>query len=590
MNLRIDQSKFMLGDAELKIYSGAMHYFRIPQEYWEDRLTKLKLAGFNTVETYVCWNLHEPQKGQYDFEGMLDIVKFIETARKVGLYVIVRPGPYICAEWDFGGFPAWLIRDENIKLRCYDDGYLKHVSDWYKVFLGKIDKLQITKGGNIIAMQVENEYGSYGNDKKYLQYIKDLMLDCGVECLLFTADGECKWMIYGGNLPDTFTALTFGSNAAGAFKTIESIKPNEPKMCAEFWCGWFDHWGERHHTRGAATILHEINTFIKSGASFSFYMFHGGTNFGFNAGANFHSRYFPTVTSYDYCAPISECGDLTPNYFAVSKLLRDAQGLPQVEFPPNSPKQNIGEIKLTSSSSLLDNLNTLGEKHYSAVPLYMEKYGQNFGLIHYHAVVEGEYSLCPLTIEGIHDIAYLYIDGKLKAKYDRSKPFGLFKKNIDGKLQIMMMPFSGSKTIDILVEAMGRVNYGLKLYDNKGLCSVRLERQLVHEWEVTTLPLDNINKLSFSNSDNMAPVFKKGQFTTNSKNDCFVDARNLGKGYIWVNGHNLGRYWTEKGPQKTLYLPGVWLKTNGEANEIIILELEKNSIDKIAIIDKHILS
>ena len=290
------------------IYSGAMHYFRIVPDYWRDRLQKLKACGFNAVETYMCWNLHEPQKGEFDFSGGLDIRRFILTAQELGLYVILRPGPYICAEWDFGGFPAWLLADENIRLRTSDEVYLSHVRSYIARVMEEVGDLQCTEGGPVIALQVENEYGSYGNDKRYLAALKNILTDCGAKVMLFTSDGTCPYMLAGGSTEGALVTVNFGSNVGGNFAALAEVQKDAPEMCTEFWCGWFDHFGGKHHTRGYKSVLKELSAFLDRGASFNFYMFHGGTNFGFTAGANFDSRYRPTITSYDYCAPLNEYG------------------------------------------------------------------------------------------------------------------------------------------------------------------------------------------------------------------------------------------------------------------------------------------
>lgn len=285
------EDAFLLDGKEFHIYSGAMHYFRILPEYWEDRLRKLKAAGFNTVETYVCWNLHEPRKGEFDFSGRLDLVSFLETAQRVGLYALVRPGPYICGEWDFGGLPAWLLRDRNMRLRCSDPRFVAHVADFFRVLLPKLLPLQCTRGGNLLAVQVENEYGSYGNDKSYLRQIRDLIRSCGIDVLLFTSDGATAGMLSGGTVEDVLPTVNFGSGADKAFQALESLPGRGPKMCTEFWCGWFDHFGGKHHTRGYKSVLKELNAFLDRGAGFNFYMFHGGTNFGFTNGANYDGVY-----------------------------------------------------------------------------------------------------------------------------------------------------------------------------------------------------------------------------------------------------------------------------------------------------------
>lgn len=584
----IKDKKFMMDGKQFNIYSGAIHYFRVLPEYWEDRLTKLKLAGFNTVETYVCWNLHEPKPGEFCFEGMLDIVRFVETAKKVGLYCIVRPGPYICAEWDFGGLPAWLLKDKNMQIRCNYPDYLTCVERFYKKLLPMLVPHLETHGGNIIAMQVENEYGSYGNDKKYLRFIEKLMQDCGIDCLYFTSDGNWKNMLSGGSLPDIYKVLNFGSRTKTAFNCFKDFENDGPNMCGEFWCGWFDHWRDRHHTRDAASVGREIKDFLDIDASFNFYMFHGGTNFGFNAGANYSAKYDPTITSYDYCALLNEWGDYTPAYHEVRKILCEKQGIEMNELPPSPALQNIGKVKLTEFASLFDNLDNISEKHYVPVPESMEYFGQNFGLIYYETVLSGKYDISQLDIRDVHDFGYVYFDGKLKRIIDRteytSKKAGikaLFGKKSNGK--ILMPALNGERKIGVLVDIMGRVNYGDKMIDRKGITDIYVGAQRNMDYDVYTMPLDNLDKLNFKASSDSLPVFMKGEFKADSKADCFVHLDGFKKGYVWVNGFNLGRYW-EVGPQKSLYLPGVLLK---DKNEIIVLEMEGYSNPSVSILDKH---
>ena len=548
--LTIKDGEFKMNGESFRIYSGSMHYFRIMPEYWEDRLRKLKAAGFNTVETYVCWNMHEPRKGDFDFTGRFDIRRFIKTAQEVGLYAIVRPGPYICAEWDFGGLPAWLLKDRNMRLRCAYPEYLQHVSDFYHRLFEEIGDLQQSEGGNIIAMQIENEYGSYGNDKEYLRYIEKLMLDCGTKVMLFTSDGDDNSMLSGGTLPDVFKTLNFGSRASEIFNAMDRFHENTPKMCTEFWCGWFDHWGEEHHTRGSDSVAGEIKDFLDIDASFNFYMFHGGTNFGFTAGANCYEEYQPTVTSYDYCALLTEWGDYTPAYYAVRELLLKAQNLPETELPASPELQTIGKVELDESTSLMSNFDNLGEHHRVPLPESMEYFGQNSGMIYYETKLEQIYDPRELRVANVHDTAYVYIDGEHKATIDRRdenkvKGYDTFK--FDG--------CTDGCTIGVLVDAMGRVNYGEHLYDRKG---------------IDTLPLDNPEKIDFSLEGGKYPLFMRGHFKAQSQSDCFVHLDGFKKGCVYINGFNIGRYW-EIGPQRALYIPGVLLK---DENEIIILELE----------------
>ena len=588
--LEIKNKEFYMNGKPFKIYSGAMHYFRILPEYWEDRLTKLKLAGFNTVETYVSWNLHEPSPNEFCFDGMLDIVKFIETAKKVGLYCIVRPGPYICAEWDFGGLPAWLLKDKNMQIRCTYPDYLACVERFYKKLLPMLVPHLETNGGNIIAMQVENEYGSYGNDKEYLRFIENLMKECKIDVLYFTSDGNWKNMLSGGSLPHIYKVLNFGSKAKTAFNCLKDFENDGPNMCGEFWCGWFDHWGDIHHTRDASSVGNEIKDFLDTGASFNFYMFHGGTNFGFTAGANQNpgKAYEPTVTSYDYCALLNEWGDYTPAYHEVRKILCEHQNLEMTKLPDSPKLQTIGDVELTEYASLFENLSNIAEKHYAPVPESMEYFNQNFGLIYYETVINGKYDISPLDIKGVHDFGYVYFDDKLKKKISRleytAKAKGIkafFSKKNSGKF--LMSAINGSRKIGVLVDAMGRVNYGEHMIDRKGITDIYIGNQRQMGYDVYTMPLDNLDKLEFNSEKKTVPLFLKGYFKADSHDDCFVHLNGFKKGYVWINGFNLGRYW-EIGPQKSLYLPGALLKEN---NEIIVLEMEGFSKPSVSITDKH---
>lgn len=585
--LEIKNKEFYMNSKPFRIYSGAMHYFRIYPDYWKDRLLKLKLAGFNTVETYTCWNLHEPKPGKFCFDGIFDIVKFIETAKEVGLYCIVRPGPYICAEWDFGGLPAWLLKDKNMQIRCCYPDYLKAVERYYKKLLPMLVPLLETNGGNIIAMQIENEYGSYGNDKEYLHFIENLMKECKIDVLYFTSDGNWKNMLSGGSLPDTYKVLNFGSNAKFAFRCLKDFKNDGPNMCGEFWCGWFDHWNSKHHTRKAASIVNEVKGFLDIGASFNFYMFHGGTNFGFTAGANFNNGYQPTVTSYDYCALLNEWGDYTPAYHAVRKLLCEHQGIKMAKLPPSPKVQSIGEVALTEYAPLFDNLKNIADKHKSPVPESMEFFGQNFGLIYYETTISGSYDLAQLRIKDVNDFGYVYIDNQLKkiinrVKYSKNQNLKELIPVLD-KNRIIMPALSGERKIGVLVDTMGRVNYGEKMIDRKGITDIYIGNQRQMEYDVYTIPLDNLENLEYGKDKSRLPLFLKGNFKADSNDDCFVHLDGFTKGYVWINGFNLGRYW-KVGPQKSLYIPGALLKDN---NEIIVLEMEGFSKPSVSILDKH---
>lgn len=584
--LEIKDSRFYMNDEPFDIYSGAMHYFRTVPEYWEDRLIKLKKAGFNTVETYVCWNLHEKSPNEFDFSGILDIEKFLDTAQKVGLYAIVRPGPYICAEWDFGGLPAWLLKDKNMQIRCMYPDFLKCIDRFYRELLKRLVPHLQSNGGNIIAMQVENEYGSYGNDKEYLAYIETLTRDCGIDCMLFTSDSNDCNMISGGSLNHIFKVLNFGSHSRTAFDALEGFENNGPKMCGEFWCGWFDHWRGEHHTRNSLEIVDEINGFTENNASFNMYMFHGGTNFGFTAGANHNPNhpYEPTITSYDYCAMLTEWGDYTPAYYAVRDLLCKKQGICTGELPPSPRLQNIGKVELTQSASLLKNLDNIGTRHHSPVPEGMEYFGQNFGLIYYETVLCGKYNSAQMTVKNIHDFAEVYLDEEHTASIDRTL-YTLEKSDPLYQSETFTMPaFSGKKKIGVLVDTMGRVNYGENMLDRKGISDIYVGIQRLMNYDIWTLPFDNLENLDFGLcAEKSEPSFLKGTFKASADGDCFVHLDGFNRGCVFVNGFNLGRFWNV-GPQKSLYIPAPVLK---DENEIIVFNIGGYEHPVVEITYKH---
>ena len=565
--IEITGNRIKIDGRDLQIYSGSIHYFRVHPSQWEDRLLKLKACGFNTVETYVAWNLHEPKKGHFDFSGICDIEEFLRLSQKTGLYAIVRPGPYICAEWDAGGFPAWLLTD-GCALRCSDMAYLAHVKEYFRVLLPKLRNHLYGHGGNIIAMQIENEYGSYGNDKKYLAFLRALYKEHGLDCLMFTSDGQCKTMLSGGTLPDVLKTINFGSGTEKAFFALDKIQPCAPKMCSEFWCGWFDWWGSGHHVRDAQSVENEVRKMIDGAVNFNLYMFCGGTNFAFTSGANFEENYTPTTTSYDYSAPLTESGDYTPTYHVLRNLLCEKQGIQPPPLPPAPDYQEVGEVQLTQFASLFANLEYIGEQHFSPVPLCMEKYGQSSGYILYRVEVEGDYDSTQFSVREVHDVAYVYWDGIKIASLSRMDS-GLLADNFD-KQHFTLPEFSGKHRIDVLVEALGRINYGEHMPDLKGISGVYLNRQQLMDFEVYTLPLDNIENIVYEQKPCDCPAFLKGTFRAQPGKDCFIDFAGFKKGCIFVNGFNLGRYW-EVGPQRTLYVPGPVMK---EQNEIVIFELE----------------
>ncbi|AZB42205.1 beta-galactosidase [Bacillus sp. FJAT-42376] len=556
--LTVKDGQFHLHGQPYQILSGSIHYFRVVPEYWEDRLKKLKMLGLNTVETYIPWNVHEPEKGQFEFTGMADLERFIQTAAGLGLNVILRPAPYICAEWEFGGLPAWLLKGQEMELRSSDPLFLKHLTGYFHVLLPKLIPYLASNGGPVIAMQIENEYGAYGNDRKYLQYIKDLYGRAGIDVLLFTSDGP--EFIRHGSIEGTVTTLNFGSRAEEAFLELEAFKPGSPLMCAEFWIGWFDHWGGKHHTREAADVADVFEDMLSKGASVNFYMFHGGTNFGFMNGANHYEEYTPTITSYDYDALLTEWGDPTEKYFAVKEVLARFREVPK-ENPEAGAKKSFGKISLPERMSLFDAIKNQRPIETIA-PRSMEEFDQSYGMILYRTKVEKQGEL-EMDISPVRDRAFIYINGRhVKTIY----------RNDSAKT--ITLPFDlPVNNLEILVENMGRVNYGKHLKDRKGILqNLWIGQQYWFNWEV--IPIegkpDEIEWLP--ESDERFPKFFKGSLTVHNRADTFIDMSGWTKGNVWINSFNLGRYWQTEGPQARLYVPAPLLH-EGE-NEILVLELE----------------
>lgn len=568
MTLTTSSTQFLLDGKPFRILSGALHYFRVVPEYWRDRLEKMRAFGLNTVETYVPWNLHEPRPGEFHFEGMLDIVKFIETASDVGLKVIVRPGPYICSEWDFGGLPSWLLKDPAMQVRCAYPPYLAAVDRYFDVLLPLLTPLQSTRSGPIIAMQVENEYGTYGNDKVYLRHLADGMKVRGIDSFLFTSDGPRDICLQGGTLPDIFKTVNFAFEAKEAFAKLREYQPEGPLMVMEFWSGWFDHWGEPHHISedGSDSIQRSLDTLdeiLALGASVNFYMFHGGTNFGFMNGANADpTPYQADVTSYDYACPISECGDLAPRYAGYREVLKKYVEIPSIAHIQPVAKRAYGKIKLTESVGLLESLDGLSQPRLSVNAHPMEMYDQDYGFILYRTQVTGP-RMGVLRVRGLHDRAQIFINGELVNVLDR-----------ESGNEYASIEVANDVQLDVLVENMGRVNFDPALRDRKGITDgVTINNQYQFGWEVFPLPLNDLSQLKFSPLNNLPqaqPAFYRGSFAIEDLADTFLALPGWTKGVVWLNGFNLGRFW-ERGPQKTLYIPAPLLKRG--QNELIVFEL-----------------
>lgn len=578
--LTIQGDHFLINGRRLHILSGELHYPRIPCEYWRHRLKLARAMGLNTICTYLFWNLHEPQPGQFDFTGTLDVAAFIRMAWEEGLYVIVRPGPYVCAEWDFGGLPPWLLSIPDLQLRCSDPRFVEPLHRYLAHAAEELLPLQSTRGGPILMVQIENEYGSYGHDKRYLEGLQKHLIQLGFDVMLFTSDGPDRPWLRAGTLSNVLCAANFGSKPEVNIPKLKAFRPDGPMMCGEFWAGWFDHWGKsRQGTEMADGVQHakEIAWMLENNVNLNLYMLHGGTNFGFTAGANeFDGVYHPTVTSYDYWAPVDEAGRPRPKYFAWREIFRAYQPADAIlpEVPADPPRITIPQFEMTEACGLLENL---PDPIQLPQPRCMEALGQHHGCILYRTDIAG---LQPgkLKIAQLHDYAQIYLNEERIGTLDRRLG--------QDTLEIVAIPQERAQ-LDILVEAMGRVNFGPGLIDRKGIIQqVTLAHLVLMNWQVHKLPLDqaHLQTLRFAPTHNVShnPGFWRGSFDLHEIGDTFLDMRGWGKGYVWINGHNLGRYWSI-GPQQSLYLPGPWLRRG--SNTIVVLDLEptgKHSIQALA--------
>jgi beta-galactosidase len=564
---------FSLDGRPLRLLSGALHYFRVLPEQWPHRLRTLRAMGLNTVETYVPWNLHEPRPGAYDFAGIADLDRFLHTTREAGLHAIVRPSPYICAEWDNGGLPWWLVADPEVRaLRCRDAGYLAHVDRWFDRLVPVIAPHQVTRGGNVLMVQVENEYGSFGTDTGHLEHLADGLRSRGIDVPLFTSDGPDDFFLTGGTLPGSLATVNFGSRAGEAFDSLARLRPDDPAMCMEFWCGWFDHWGADHVVREPEDAAGTLAEILGSGASVNIYMAHGGTNFSTWAGANTAEpatgeRYLPTVTSYDYDAPIDERGGVTEKFHAFRKVLEPYADGPLPEPEPPAPLLPAGRAGLTESLRLFDALDALaGPEADGPLPPPFEDLGVGHGLVLYSGRVPGPRQPYPLSVQGLADRAHVYIDGAFAAVLER---------DADEKVPDVPVPSAGAR-LELLVESMGRINYGAGLGESKGVRRVLHTQQILHGWRARAVELGHgtPGKLRWDAgaSSGRGPLFLRGRLEVAEPGDAYLALPGGGKGYVWVNGFCLGRYWASRGPQRTLYLPWPLLRAGG--NEIVVLELD----------------
>lgn len=576
----LGDSVFLLDGKPLQIISGEMHYVRIPDAYWKDRLHKAKAMGLNTVAVYCMWNMHEPEPGKWVFSGNEDVARFVKLAEQEGLWVILRPGPYVCAEWEFGGYPWWLLKDKDIKVRSRDPRFMK-AARGYLMALGKqLAPLQVTHGGPILMVQVENEYGSFGNDTAYERQIAHDLGDAGFNVPMFTADGD--WLFKNAVLPGILPAANGEGDPAKLKKLVNEFHGGKgPYFVAELYPGWLDHWGEKFVTVSADKVVKETKRLLDAGVSINFYMWHGGTNFGFMSGANYNKKrpIQPDITSYDYDAPLSEAGDPTEKYRALRKLIMQylpASSRAKVPPVPAAPHFiGIPEIALKTSAALFSNL---PKPVHATHPLTMEQLNQGYGYVLYRHMLSGG-GTALLRIDSLRDYAEIFINGKR---------VGILNRMLDQDSLEITAP-AGSR-LDILVENLGRINYGHEMvYNRKGIIGdVTFGGKTLSGWDMYSLPFKNVKGIHFASGAQQkeVPVIYKGTFRLKSAGDTFLDMREWGKGIVLVNGHNLGRYWNI-GPQQTLYLPGCWLKKG--TNTIVIFEQLGEGHASVSAIDHPIL-
>ncbi len=555
-----DEKDFYLDGEKIVLHSGAIHYFRVHEQDWQDRLLKLKECGLNCVETYVPWNLHEPQEGSFDFSKGLDLGAYIDLAMQLGLYVIVRSGPYICAEWEGGGLPYWLLRYENMQIRCSNMLFMEKAERYLEKVCEIIKPRLIENGGNIVMLQIENEYGSYGNDQKYLQALKAFYEQKIPECVLFTADGLDISMLRTGLIDGVLFCGNFGSETEKNIAIMQETRPLQPQMCMEFWCGWFDHWGGKHISRSTQEKIACIEEFLKSGWSFNIYMFHGGTNFGFMSGMNSfeNGKVEPTTTSYDYDAFLTESGDRTESYYALRELMRKYGAVVPKLTAVEQEKKAYGAVRFIQQATLFENLETIGKAYTSITPLQMEDMEQAYGYILYRTKTPfgGR-----VILEGLADRALVYANGEYKGAILRGE-----------EQPVWLTPLEDAYNVDVLVENRGRINYGSWQLDKKGIQKMRMGGQCMFHFDCVSLPMDNLEKLQYTDSVtvNTTPCFYKGVFTVTKRCDTFLKPSGFSRGFAVLNGFNLGRFNNVEGPQRTLYVPKSLLK-DGE-NELIIFD------------------
>lgn len=581
----LGDSAFLLDGKPFQMISGEMHYPRVPRECWRARMKMAKAMGLNTIGTYVFWNLHEPEKGHYDFSGNNDIAAFVKIAQEEGLWVVLRPSPYVCAEWEFGGYPYWLEEEKGLIVRSKEPRYLQAYRNYIQAVGKQLAPLQVAHGGNILMVQIENEYGSYSNDKDYLEINRKMFVDAGFDGVLYTCDPAEA--IDNGHLPGLLPAINGVSDTAKVKSLINKNHNGKgPYYIAEWYPAWFDWWGTAHHTVPYEKYLGQLDNVLSAGISINMYMFHGGTTRGFmnGANANDHSPYEPQISSYDYDAPLDEAGNATEKFRqfrnVIAKYLPAGQSLP--EIPADRPVIDIPAIHFTESSPVFE---LLSAPVRSVKPLTFEDLGQAYGWVLYSTTLEGG-KTAVLQLKELRDYCVVLVNGKRAGVLDR-------RLKMDS-LQLTLP--AGKVKLDLLVENLGRINFGPYLLENKkGITEqVLFDHKEVKNWQLYKLPFDKlpVSKVKTKASGAQAlkgvnaPVLKRGTFVLSATGDTYLDMSNWGKGAVWINGHNLGRYW-EVGPQQTIYVPAEWLEKG--TNNIAVFELLKPEQKELSGVSKPIL-
>ncbi|MFC8680672.1 beta-galactosidase [Microbacterium ureisolvens] len=554
----IGETDFLLDGEPFRVLSGALHYFRVHPGQWADRIRKARLMGLNTIETYVAWNAHEPVRGEWNATGWNDLGAFLDLVAAEGMHAIVRPGPYICAEWHNGGLPVWLTAMEGIGLRRSEPLYLAEVTAYLERVYEIVAPRQIDRGGPVILVQIENEYGAYGDDTAYLEHLVKVTTDAGITVPLTTIDQPTDQMLTDGSVAGVHLTGSFGSRADERLATLRRHQPTGPLMCAEFWDGWFDWWGSYHHTTSAADSAAELDALLAAGASVNFYMFHGGTNFGLTNGANDKGRYLPIVTSYDYDAPLDERGDPTDKYFAFRDVIAKYAPVPD-DVPAASGPAAEFEVALDAGEAAV----TASVSRHDSPPTF-EDLGHLSALVSYEADLDGRGGV--LRFGEVRDHAWVSVDGVSVGTLSRTR-----------HEDALVVP--PGQRVRVLVEEQGRVNYDSRLGEPKGLIGgATLDGEPVSGWTATPIDVAALGAAmtdaapAVASSTGVAPFVLRGVFELDEPTDLFLDTKGWGKGFALVNGFLLGRYWSS-GPQRTLYVPAAALKA-GE-NVLVVIELDR---------------